>query len=407
MDINSTDDIRKNMTGPFGEMAQNVVSSAWSALRGDGALNKVPAGEQKEYLLELFKNVRYAMLSESFVNEGWHCADGLCSMAEILKKLPQEKDKLIPQMLPILEYYSKFPTDENPFFHCTGDVQAGGILYTATAIATTDEKYAPRMLKLFEDKDIQEWLREDCFREAACKYLEEILNKNPSLAQDIQRISKGYTGEGESGAYNKLQASLAPHLEEIELQQKEAERQKKLAEKHEKWVQAKEEQEKKRQEEERRAKLIEESEKRRQEAEAKEKERLEQATLLQKQNDLIKAHDKKVEDRIIKQLSASYVDYVLKGGSSKFYPPKKDINEALTMVDDVIILDKTFVENVLLDAMDLNHFKNVDEKILNTFEQHVTTKMADSQDVIQTITRARTDLGQKKPPLVLEKEITK
>ena len=153
--FNSTREIWEKMANPFYEIARNIVLNAYLILRDDGEFKSVPESEKKEYCLTLFDNVKHVMQSEALVNDGAYINFGMCSMAHILKEIPQEKGNLIPQIIPILENYAKFPCD-NPHRFCTGrDLQALGILYLATTIAETDTKYSKEMLKFFDDKEVQ------------------------------------------------------------------------------------------------------------------------------------------------------------------------------------------------------------------------------------------------------------
>ena len=102
-------------------------------------------------------------------------------------------------------------------------------------------------------------------------------------------------------------------------------------------------------------------------------------------------------------MSASYSDYVLNGDTSKkFYPPKKDVYKALDMMEQLIAINPNFKENVLIDAIDFKSLSNVDENILGRLE-NLTTKMIDSQDIMQKISEARL-LIQKNMPQKTPKE---
>ena len=172
--------------------------------RGEVAFNTLSKNEQDTYLLNLFDNVKAAMKSEACADDGHDVCPGLESMAKILKRVPDKKDELIPQMLPILENYTKIFKEGDGCFYGS-DLWAVGILYTATAIATTDPKYAPEMLKIFDDNQSHE---NDMVCENACKYLRKILKVEPSLASEIQRISIGYSKyKGEP--YKELQQSIS------------------------------------------------------------------------------------------------------------------------------------------------------------------------------------------------------
>lgn len=193
--INSEREIWEKMTNPFREIAQNIVQKAHLIFRY-GEFKSVPESEKKEYCLTLFDNVKHVMQSEALVNEGAHIGFGMCSMAYILKEIPQEKDNLIPQIIPILENYAKFPYDNS--YYATGrDLQALGILYLATTIAETDTKYSKEMLKFFDNKEVREGaMADDELCPVACKYLQKFLEIDATLAPEIDRISKKYIHEG-------------------------------------------------------------------------------------------------------------------------------------------------------------------------------------------------------------------
>lgn len=195
--INSERKIWEKMANPFYEIARNIVLKAHLILRDDGEFKSVPESEKKEYCLTLFDNVKHVMQSEALVNDGGCIDSGMCSMAHILKEIPQEKGNLIPQIIPILENYAKFPCDNSHRF-CTGrDLQALGILYLATTIAETDTKYSKEMLKFFDNKEVQGWaMADDELCPVACEYLQKFLEIDATLAPEIDRISKKYIHEG-------------------------------------------------------------------------------------------------------------------------------------------------------------------------------------------------------------------